>query len=64
MKKAAEIMLIISSADTWCEQKKSKKKKNYAMKTSMVMCNYFYNIYVIQPIFYSLRLRPLNCCPL
>ena len=28
MKKAAEIMLIISSADTWCEQKKSKKKKN------------------------------------
>ena len=63
MKKATEIMLIISSADTWCEQKKS-KKKIYAMKTSMVMCNYFYNIYVIQPIFYSLRLRPLNCCPL
>lgn len=61
MKKAAEIMIIISSADTWCEQKKS--IKNYAMKTSMVMCNYFY-IYVVQPNFYSLGLRTLNCCPL
>ena len=26
MKKAAEMMIIISSADTWCEQKKAKKK--------------------------------------
>lgn len=62
MKKAAEMMIIISSADTWCEQKKA-KKKIYAMKTSMLMCNYYY-IYIAQPNFYSLGLRPLNCCPL
>lgn len=29
MKKAAEIMIIISSADTWCEQKKKHKKLCY-----------------------------------
>lgn len=55
-------MIIISSADTWCEQKKKQKKKFYAMKTSMLMCNYYY-IYVAQPNFYSLGLRPLNCAP-
>lgn len=26
MKKAAKMMIIISSADTWCEQKKKQKK--------------------------------------
>lgn len=48
MKKATEIMMIIISfADTWCEQgikaKKQKQKHFYAMETFMFMCNYFTN---------------------
>lgn len=31
----------LSFADTWYERGKKAKKKNYAMETFMLMCNYF-----------------------
>ena len=58
MKKATEIMMIIISfADTWCEQgKKAKKKKKknhfYAMETFMFMCNYFTTFMLYKLLFF------------